>query len=339
MPTFAFWNVENLFAPENHPGREPWIADALAADLRGWTPALFQTKLGQLTRVIAAMAGDAGPDVLGVCEVENRFVLDQLLALLNPATGRNYAVVHADSEADHRGIDTAFIYDTNVFQVVPNTLFNHFVLRRTGTRDITQVTFRSAAGGHDIVAFSNHWPSRSGGAPATSAGFRAVAGETLGYWHERVREEVGNDTPIIAMGDLNDEPWDGSVRYNANATRERGDVQRALSARFYDLAWNYLSRTVKDHRGNDRLIAGTLYHGNDGNVFDHILVNRSLLNGERHYEVNVASADIFAFPAMVDHHVGQGPIRFGLPKGNAGAHVNPAGFSDHFPVTVAFDFV
>lgn len=339
MPTYAFWNVENLFAPENHPGREPWIATAVASDLNGWTQALFQTKLGQLSQVVAAMAGNAGPDVLGVCEIENRFVLDQLVAVLNPATGRNYDVVHADSQADRRGIDTAFIYDRNVFQVVANTVFSHFVMRRTGTRDITQVTFRSVAGNHDIVALANHWPSRSGGPAATSAGFRAVAGETLAYWHERIREEVGDDMPIISMGDLNDEPWDGSVRYNANATRERGDVERAQSARFYNLAWNYMTRTVQNHQGNDRTIDGTLYYGNDGNLFDQILVNRSLLNGERHYRVNVPSADIFAFPAMVDHRVGRGPIRFGLPKGNAAENVNQAGFSDHFPITVTVDIV
>lgn len=339
MPTFAFWNLENLFAPENHPGREPWIASAVASDLNGWTQALFQAKLAQLALVISAMANNTGTDVLGVCEVENPFVLDQLVALLNAATGRHYDVVHADSQADRRGIDTAFIYDSNIFQVVPNTLFSHFVMRRTGTRDITQVTFRSVNGGHEIVALANHWPSRSGGPPVTSSGFRAVAGETLAYWHERIREEAGNDTPIIAMGDLNDEPWDGSVLYNANATRERGDVERAQSARFYNLAWSYMSRTVQDHQGNNRLIDGTLYFDNDGNLFDQILVNRSLLNGERHYHVNPASADIFTLPAMVDHRVGQGPIRFGLPKGNAAQNVNQAGFSDHFPVIVTVDVV
>ena len=97
--------------------------------------------------------------------------------------------------------------------------------------------------------------------------------------------------------------------------------------------------TVQDHQGYDRLIDGTLYYGSNGNMFDQILVNRSLLNGERHYQVNTASADIFAFPAMVDHRVGRGPIGFGLPKGNAATNVNQAGFSDHFPVTVTVDFV
>jgi hypothetical protein len=111
-------------------------------------------------------------------------------------------------------------------------------------------------------------------------------------------------------------------------------VERAQSARFYNLAWSYMTRTVQDRQGNNRVIDGTLYFDGDGNLFDQILVNRSLLNSDRHYQVDPASADIFTLPAMVDHRVGQGPIRFGLPKGNAAQNVNQAGFSDHFPVTV-----
>lgn len=329
----GFWNLENLFAPENFAGREPWLANAVAADLAGWTETLFQRKVTQLASVIAQFSSGAGPDILGVCEVENRFVLDRLIDALNGSlAARNYGVVHADNTHDRRGIDTAFIFDQNVFTAPPETVFSHFVIRRTGTRDITQATFHPATG-HDIVVFCNHWPSRSGGT-VESAGFRATAGETLGYWHERVREVRGDDIPIIAVGDFNDDPFDASIRFNANAWRERGDVERAQSARFYNLAWNYLHQSVVDHRGDPRVIDGTLYFGNDGNVFDQILVNRSLLTGAGGLTVQEETARIEAIPEIVDHRVNFGPIRFGLPKGNAAANVNTDGFSDHFPVSV-----
>ncbi len=71
----AFWNLENLFAPEGHPNREPWLAQQLAKDLNGWTQALFDTKIDQLMSIIRQMNGGLGPDILGVCEVENDFVL------------------------------------------------------------------------------------------------------------------------------------------------------------------------------------------------------------------------------------------------------------------------
>ena len=184
----AFWNLENLFAPEGFADREPWIAQRLASDLNGWTPALFDTKLDQLVSIIRQINDAQGPDILGVCEVENTFVLQQLTARLNGHfNNRNNAVAHVDSTQDHRGIDTAFVFDNSKYSVDPNAIFSYFVMRRTGTRDITQVTFTTQTG-NALVALCNHWPSRSGGT-YESRGYRMTAGETLSYWHQRIWEE------------------------------------------------------------------------------------------------------------------------------------------------------
>lgn len=334
----AFWNVENLFGPENHPPRIPWVADAMGGDLRGWTPALYNTKQDQLAKVIVAMNGGAGPDILGFCEVEDRAVLDDLVARVNAGTGRAYGVVHADNLNDKRGIDTAFIFDGARYSVDPALIFSHFVIRRTGTRDILQATFRTPEG-RELVCLANHWPSRSGGA-LESAGFRATAGETLAYWHRRIREEAPDKerTCIIAMGDMNDDPWDGSVRFNANATRERGDVERAQSPRFYNLSWEYLEWHSQTRTGTNRKLNGTLYFKNDGNVFDQILMSRPLLDGgESAFKLVNGSAGPEAPADMVSHRVGEGAIRFGLPKGNAAQNVDPTGYSDHFPVSVILE--
>lgn len=330
----AFWNLENLFAPEGYPQREPWLAQAVAADLSGWTQALFDAKLGQLAAIIRQMNAGRGPDILGVCEVENAFVLQQLSARLNAQiANRAYAVVHVDATRDHRGIDTAFVYDGARYAVDPNTVFSHFVLRRTGTRDITQATFRTQAG-NDLIALCNHWPSRSGGAHE-SRGYRMTAGETLSYWHQRIWEERGGNTPILAMGDFNDDPFDESLLIHARATRERGDVERAQTAvRFYNLAWRYLQQQGRDRNGNPKLLHGTLYFDGNGNVFDQILVSKGLLLPASPLQVDEATARIELYPEMVSPSVAQGPIRFGMPKGNAAQNVNTAGFSDHFPVSV-----
>ena len=333
----AFWNLENLFAPENFPDREPWIAEAVASDLRGWTQALFNRKIAQLASIITQLKANAGPDLLGVCEVENAFVLkalsDQLNALL-PA--RDYQVVHFNSTRDRRGIDTAFVYDHATLATNPNELFSHWVMRRTGTRDITQATFITGAG-NELVALANHWPSRSaprGFGSEYSSGFRRTAGETLGYWHERIREEKGENVSVIAMGDFNDDPFDASLMIHAVALRERGDVLRAQSAKFYNFAWTYLTRPAIDHRGNPRELDGTLYYAGDGNVFDQLLVSGTLLSGKGPLSLVEGSAGIEAFPEMVDHRVSEGPIRFRLPKGDPQKNVNMDGFSDHFPVSL-----
>ncbi len=333
-----FWNLENLFAPEGFPGREPWITNAVGADLNGWTQALFDAKIAQLASIIRQINGGQGPDLLGVCEVENAFVLQQLTGKLNALLPtRQYQVAHADSTKDRRGIDTAFVYDAVRYTVDPNAIFSHFVMRRTGTRDITQVTFTTQAG-RELVAFCNHWPSRSGGA-YESRGYRMTAGETLSYWHQRIWEVKQSPlVPIIAMGDFNDDPFDESLMTHAGATRERGDVERAATAAtFYNLAWRYLSQPGHDHHGKSKLVEGTLYFSGNGNVFDQLLVSKGLLLPASPITVNEASARIELFPEMVDHRVGNGPIRFGLPKGDAARNVNLMGFSDHFPVSVVLN--
>ena len=186
-----------------------------------------------------------------------------------------------DAEREQRGIDTAFITDGKRLKPRRKELFSHWVMRRTGTRDITQCTFVTAAG-NELIALANHWPSRSapaGRGPQYSAGFRATAGETLGYWHERIREVKGPDAAVLAMGDFNDDPFDASLTIHAGATREQGDVARAQSARFYNLSWRYLTQAAVDHRGKARDLDGTLYFSGDGNVFDQIPVARGLLAG------------------------------------------------------------
>ena len=330
----GFWNLENLFAPEGFPDRLEWLEKRIRSDLKDWTEALFKRKISQLATVIASMNAGAGPDILGVCEVENRFVLDVLVEeLAGRLPGRRFDVVHANAERDHRGIDTAFLYDTKSFSVRKREIFSHFVMRRTGTRDITQVTFVSKAR-NELVAIANHWPSRTTGTAETQ-GFRATAGETLAYWHERIREVKGPDVPIIALGDFNDDPFDGSMAFNALATRERGDVQRARSAKFYNLSWRYLQTVAKSSNDRNRILDGTLYYRNNGNIFDQILVSKGLLMARKSpFTVLEETAGIVAYPPMISTKTGEGPIRFGLPKGNTTKNINRDGFSDHFPVAV-----
>ena len=92
-------------------------------DIVGWTPQLRDRKVVQLASVIGQIDGAAGPDLLGVCEVENRFVIDLLVqAVEGLVPGRSYAVAHADTD-DARGIDVAFVYDDSKFVVPPNETF------------------------------------------------------------------------------------------------------------------------------------------------------------------------------------------------------------------------
>jgi hypothetical protein len=97
----AFWNVENLFDVESA-HRPEKLRRIIAKDIAGWNQPLLDSKLRQLSTVIRSMNSGAGPDILGVCEVENRNVLVKLTEQIANDGGRKYLVAHADT-SDNRG--------------------------------------------------------------------------------------------------------------------------------------------------------------------------------------------------------------------------------------------
>ena len=133
-------------------------------------------------------------------------------------------------------------------------VFSHTLVKRSATRDLVQVNLLAQATGARLVVIGNHWPSRRGG-PEASAPYRMMAGETLAYFHERIREVCGTDTAIIAMGDFNDEPFDRSISTYANAERERARVMNARSAKFLNVSWPHVSAG-----------SATYYYANEPNV-------------------------------------------------------------------------
>ena len=311
----AWWNLENLFDVEGSPRRTDKLARTIGNDIAGWTQALLDRKVDQLARVIAQMNGGRGPDLLGACEIENAFVMDLLIANLhNRLPGRQYARVHADT-SDQRGIDVAFIYDSQLLSVDPAAIFQHIVMRRTATRELLQVNFETALH-RTWTVFANHWPSRSGG-QFESNGYRAIAGETLAYFHQRTRQVLGDKAPVLAMGDFNDEPFDDSLVRYALSTRQR---QRVISARI-PLLWNLMW-------GRTGAAEGTFYFENLPNLLDQFLVNENMAQSTSPFQAQANTVEILRFPGMV----APGNYPKPVPFGGMGKPVNQNGFSDHFPI-------
>ena len=317
----AWWNVENLFSVEGDPNRIPWLAQKLKSELKGWTQAVLDQKLAQLAKVISSMNGGAGPDLLGVCEIENKQVLEQLLALLKPL-GRAYKVVHHDT-SDQRGIDVAFLYDSARFSTKAKEVFSHTILRRTGTRDLFQVSFYTKPKKNRLVVIGNHWPSRSGGQYETEP-YRLLAGETLSYWLERIREVLKSqpsdpEPSVLVMGDFNDEPFHRSLTEYALGQRVDRLLKskRAESPYLLNLTWPLL--------GDGR---GTFVFGGEANLLDQLLVNRGFFADESPWRVTENSVEIVRLTEMLDSR--GGPRRFGRPSDKDSFH--PTGFSDHLPV-------
>ena len=165
----------------------------------------------------------------------------------------------------------------------------------------------------------NHWPSRGGG-QLESAPYRAIAGETLAYFHERILEVTGQDTPVIAMGDFNDEPFDLSLFNHALSVRNRMKVLNSRVSRFLNLMWPVLGKGL-----------GTLYFDNFPFVFDQFMVNKNLLKQNAPINASIESVEILRFPEMIAPGDYPRPIRFG----GMGKPIDLNGFSDHFPIAVS----
>jgi endonuclease/exonuclease/phosphatase family metal-dependent hydrolase len=261
------------------------------------------------------MNSGAGPDLLGMAEIENRFVVEALAANVNERLpDRNYQVVHADT-SDERGIDVAFMH-TDAFVAPEDQRFQYIVMRRTATRELFQVNFQTP-GGRTWAVFGNHWPSRRGG-ELESAGYRAIAGETLAYFHQRVWEVHGDTTPTLAMGDFNDEPFDRSLTQYALASRQRAKVVGGRIPYFWNLMWPFLGQGE-----------GTFFYENLANMLDQFLVDKNMTVQTAPIRADPGTVEILRFPGMFDPDA---TYLDPIPFGGMGHNVNQSGYSDHFPI-------
>ena len=308
----AWWNVENLFDVEDSPARSDKLNRTLKGELAGWNDAILTRKINNLATIIRQLNGGLGPDLLGLCEIENRPVLQRLVEALAPL-GRNYLVAHHDT-ADERGIDVAFIYDSAKF--LAEETFSHFIQKRTATRELFQVNFRTAAG-RLLVAVGNHWPSRLGGGRESEA-YRIIAGETLAYFLARIEEVKGDDTPILVMGDFNDEPSDRSLTDHALSSRVRNQVLYANTPRLLNLMWPLMGRGL-----------GTHFYESSA-MLDQFLISGGMLKAKSKLQAVAESVAIVQLPEMTEPGRYPVPIRFGRPASG----LNQNGFSDHFPNTM-----
>lgn len=321
----AWWNVENLFDAEDSSNRSDKLKRALGRELKGWTKAILDKKIAQLSKIILRLNNNTGPDLLGVCEVENKPVVEKLANSLASLHQRSYKVIHADT-SDERGIDVALIYDSKRLEIERDQdhkelVFSHFILKRVATRDILQVNFKTRPNGNRLVLIGNHWPSRRGG-QYESEPYRIVAGETLSYFHQRILEQNKDEdgkTAIIVMGDFNDEPHNRSITEYALATTSMLKVRLSKEApRLYNLMWPTMAQGI-----------GTFYFANFPNFLDQFMISKGIAMGSK-ISVTDNSVQIITFPEMIAGKY-KVPVKFGRPSDNS---LNVNGFSDHFPISV-----
>lgn len=332
IQTIAFYNVENLFDTIN----DPKINDDEYTPTRGWTNKNYRKKLDNLSRVIPEIGTGENqknaPAVIGLCEVENRGVLEDLIK--HPKMiPHGYSIIHFDSP-DGRGIDTALLYQSKYFTPTSYTNVPLLIYRdaeeqkkaeekeeegddktvtdtkskRVYTRDQLLVT--GYLDGEEISFIVNHWPSRSGGEKRSSP-YREAAGRLNRQIIDSLYK-INPNAKVITMGDLNDGPMNKSVKKELGAKGKKSDVKEFG-------IYNPMEEMSK--KG-----IGTLAYRDSWDLFDQMMLTEPLVRKEATGWM-YWKAGVYNKPFLIQK---EGPWK-GYPLRNSNG---VPGFSDHFPVYV-----
>jgi len=307
----GFYNVENLYDTEKDPIADD--SEFLPDGAYQWTPERYQQKLKNLSFAISEIGKEqGGVVVLGVCEVENERVLNDLVAqsALKPL---NYKVAHHDGP-DLRGVDVAFIYQSERFEFLSQKAHTLTIPDKPYFKTRDQLLLVGVLDKTDtLYLIANHWPSKRGGEARSNPLRMAAAKLTRSIVDSLLN--IHPNAKIIIMGDLNDTPNAKSITVGLNAKGRINDVTKS------DL-FNPMWKMYQDGLGS--------YAYRDAwEMIDQIIVSYSLLKPKSN-SYKYVSAHVFS-PNFLKTKTGsfQGyPFRTYAGGNYAG------GYSDHFPVYI-----
>lgn len=308
----AFYNLENLFDTINNNGK--YDLEFSPQGSRQWNSEKYWSKINNLAYCISKMVTKntpMGPAIIGVSEIENKSVLDDLVRAKDIKQWR-LQVVHHDSP-DRRGVDVGLLYNPRLFKVLDVTNHTLVIPDNPNFRTRDQMCVTGILDGDTLSVIVNHWPSRLGGQERSSY-LREAAGELSKHIADSlwaIRPNQG----VIVMGDLNDDPQDKSCAVELGAKRDQDMVE---PHGFFNPWWRVLDKGI-----------GTLAYKGQWNLFDQIIISGTLLK-HNHAPLQYSSCKVNNFDFLFDTE-GQ---RQGYPKRTfaSGAWLN--GYSDHFPTII-----
>ncbi|MBK9107850.1 MAG: endonuclease/exonuclease/phosphatase family protein [Saprospiraceae bacterium] len=309
----GFYNLENLFDTQNDP--QVFDEEFTPEGEKNWTEEKYQDKLGRLAKVLQAMQAelkDIPLALLGVCEIENQKVLEDLVRHPN-LKDKYLKIVHRDSR-DVRGVDVGLLYRSEFFQVLQVKSYPIHLPpdgeRERITRDILLV--KGMLKNQLMFITVNHWPSRRGGELLTKP-FRFEAARINKHISDSIRQ-IHPDAGVVVMGDLNDNPDDASLRLSLKA---KAGADRLEDFDFYNPFFE-----------NYKKGEGTGAFNDSWGLFDQILLSSNLTTNKTTGQWKYKSDRIFRRPFMVER---DGHYK-NYPKRTFSGNIYNYGYSDHFPV-------
>lgn len=313
--TIVFYNLENLFDTINDP--EKFDDDRTPTGKDRYTSKIYWDKINKLSRVLSEIGREKTgllPVLIGVCEIENKAVLQDLVAS-EQLKDADYGIVHYDS-SDERGIDVALLYQKRYFKVQGQQAHELVIYNEDGKRDHTrdQLAVSGFLDNEPIHIITNHWPSRRGGEIKSRPNRISAARLNL-----KIIDSIrgfDNSGKIITMGDFNDDPSSYSIQRVLNAKRSAVGLEK-----FFGL-YNPMGKMEK--RG-----LNTLAYRDQLSLFDQIIISEPLI-GNDHRSYRFYQAGIYNKNYLITKN---GPLK-GYPFRSYHYHNYLGGFSDHFPVYI-----
>ena len=309
----GFYNLENLFDTLNDPKIND--EDFLPTSIKHYTSKIYEHKINNLGSVISKIGieeNPAGLVILGIAELENNIVIDDLIKQKD-IIHRGYKYIHYNSK-DARGIDVGLMYQPQFFKPI-----EHFPISLTDathytnyfTRDILYVN--GLLNNEFVHIFVNHWPSRKGGEMKSAAGRKWAAAVCRKYVDSIFKKNI--HAKIIIMGDLNDNPDDKSLtKYLKAKSNFKKLVQSDLYNPFYNVYKSGLGSIAQDD------VWG---------LFDQIIISAEWVNKK-------TTGYIFQQPKIyTDNLIIESYGRYkGYPLRTWNGNLYRGGFSDHFPTYI-----
>ncbi len=314
-------DYKGVFNDENLKGKKVIRPQILSTDFtplsaKRWDETKYKDKVSRVAKLISELGRqytNTSPAIVGLVEVENRQVVEDLIK--EPVLAKDdYGIVHYNSY-DARGIDIAMIYQKKRF--VPENMWKKEIKifndegRKIYTRDVVCVVGK--LDGEHVAAFMNHWPSRSGGSATNK--LRNAAAEVLRKEMDSLRTMDPN-IKLFAMGDFNDDPVDASVAKYLGAT---GDIDKiSEKTPYFNPMWKLFKNGV-----------ASLAYRDAPNLFDQIIVSPNIItNAKLTPKYSMFKTEVYA-PAYLVNSSGQWK---GYPLRSWDGDTYTGGYSDHFPV-------
>jgi predicted extracellular nuclease len=303
-----FFNVENYF--DIYDDDKTLDNDFTPTGSYHWTREKFLLKRNALAKIIIAVGEGKIPAIVGLCEIENRFVLNQLVTE-TPIAKFDYRIVHHDSP-DSRGIDVALLYNPACFELLYQNFYE--VSKSFATREILYV--KGIFHGIDTLhVFVNHFPSKRGGAKASESR-RIAAALELKRLCDSV-SDAGNSANILIMGDFNDTPNSEPVTKTLQA---KDNFDKINERELYNLALPLMKKGE-----------GTIKFQGVWEFIDLMFVSGNMLNGSSKISCKQSDFRVFEAPYLFENdkaYAGKKPKRTFI-----GMKYN-GGISDHLPVYI-----